>query len=156
MNRLARFWRRSIAVAAPRFAFRMSPEDWALSLALGFVLGVFPAPALPTVLCGVAALALRLNPSALQAVNYLVSPLQLALFTPLARLGDRVLCQAPSLSAAGHVTGFPAIAWRAACGVLTASAHAMAAWLCVCVPVGLLLYALLASAFRHAMPRGAN
>ena len=50
----------------------MSPEAMALSIALGFVLGVFPVPGCPTLLCALAALALRLNGPAVQAVNYLV------------------------------------------------------------------------------------
>jgi hypothetical protein len=39
------------------------------------VLGVFPAPGCPTLLCALAALVLRLNPPAIQLVNYFVYPL---------------------------------------------------------------------------------
>jgi uncharacterized protein (DUF2062 family) len=130
----------------------VSPEAIALSIALGFALGLFPVPGGPTLLCALAALVLRLNGPAVQAVNYLVYPLQLALFAPFMRLGGR-LFQAP----AGHL---PAIvhggAWRAVPDVLAAAAHAIAGWLCIGAPAGLLVYLLLAYCLRRpgrAWPR---
>jgi len=51
----------------------LAPETVALVLTLGLVLGTFPVFGCPTVLCAVAALALRLNVPALQLVNQLMS-----------------------------------------------------------------------------------
>ena len=138
-------------MASAHFAVRMSPEQWALCLAVGVVLGIFPAPACPTLFCAAAALALRLNPPAMQAVNYLASPLQVALFAPLARLGDRLLSHGPGPAAIGNAAGFQATVWRAAAGLIGALGHAMTAWLLVCAPLGILLYALARPAFRRAM-----
>ena len=118
----------------------MSPEAMALSVAVGFALGVFPLPGCPTLLCAVAAVLLRLNAPAVQAVNYLVYPLQLALFAPFVRLGGR-LFRFPALAHAG--------AWRAVLGVLGAVAHALAGWLCIAAPAGLLVYLLLACCLRR-------
>ena len=70
MTRLAKGPRNWISKGSALLAVRMSPEQWALCLAVGIVLGIFPAPACPTVLCAAAALALRLNSPAMQAVNY--------------------------------------------------------------------------------------
>ena len=124
----------------------MSPEAVALSVAVGFALGVFPLPWCPTLLCALAALILHLNAPAVQVVNYLVYPLQLALFTPFMRLGGR-LVQFPAIVHAG--------AWRAVFGVLGAVAHALAGWLCIGAPAGLLVYVVLACCLRRRGARAA-
>jgi uncharacterized protein (DUF2062 family) len=110
----------------------MAPETIALSVALGLVLGVFPVFGCPTILCALAAFALVLNLPAIQAVNYLAYPLQLALLVPFIRLGGGIFRFAP---------GAPTL--------LTAALHAIVAWFCVCVPAGLLLYVLLYAALRN-------
>ncbi len=65
----------------------------ALCLALGTVLGVFPVLGATTLLCTVAALALRLNLPAIQVVNYMVYPLQLALLVPFYSAGTWLFTQ---------------------------------------------------------------
>ena len=57
----------------------MPAERIALLVVLGFVLGTFPAPGCPTVLCLAAALALRLNLAALQVMNQIATPARYAL-----------------------------------------------------------------------------
>src|SRR3954467_6597463 len=69
----------------------VTPEKIALSLAFGLGIGIFPVLGISTVLCTVVALALRLNLPAIQLVNYLASPLQLALIIPFVRVGEHVL-----------------------------------------------------------------
>jgi uncharacterized protein (DUF2062 family) len=102
-----------------------SREKLALLLAIGLVLGTFPVFGLPTILCIVAALSLRLNMAALQVVNQLSSPLQLALLVPLARVGWKI----PVTSDATALERLGAMALQAITG-----------WLMVCVPVGFLVY----------------
>jgi uncharacterized protein (DUF2062 family) len=121
----------------------MSPEAIASIVALGVVLGVFPAPVCPTLLCALAALVLRLNPPAIQLVNYLVYPLQIALAAPFFSLGGWLFRTAP-----GRMTAHSAV-WRAASTIWTAGAHAVAAWFCVCAPLGVALYLVLASVLRR-------
>jgi len=116
----------------------ISTETLALSIALGFVLGVCPLFGVPTVLCGLAAVALRLNFPALQMVNYLVYPLQLAMVLPFARFGER-LFGAVRLSRG----------WGTATGLGTLALHTTAAWLCFAVPAGVLSYFVL----RHILRR---
>ena len=113
----------------------MSDEELALIVALGFVLGLVPVPVCATLLCALAAVVLRLNGPAIQAVNYVVYPLQLALFAPFMRLGGW-LFRAP----AGTPPVIHGPAWCAVPGICVAAAHAVAGWLCVSVPVGLLVY----------------
>jgi uncharacterized protein (DUF2062 family) len=69
----------------------LTPEKLALSIALGVGLSCFPVFGTTTILCVVAALAFRLNQPAIQIGNYLAFPLQLALFFPFLRLGERIL-----------------------------------------------------------------
>src|ERR1700721_578399 len=65
----------------------MSPRRLALTLALGLAIGCIPVVGIPTLVCAALALTLRLNLTAIQAANYLVMPLQLALIVPFCRLG---------------------------------------------------------------------
>jgi uncharacterized protein (DUF2062 family) len=65
----------------------ISPRRLALTLALGFAIGCIPVVGIPTVLCAGLALALKLNLPAIQAANYVVMPLQVALIVPFVRLG---------------------------------------------------------------------
>jgi uncharacterized protein (DUF2062 family) len=122
----------AIRLATFRFATALHglpPETVVLILAVGFVLGTFPVYGCPTLFCLLAAVALRLNLPALQLVNQLTSPLQIALLVPFARLGARIV---PSPAAA------PA-AWKLG----TAALQAITGWFVVCVPLGILLYASL-------------
>ncbi len=103
-----------------------STEKLALTVALGLVIGVFPLFGLPTVLCGLAAAVCRLNFPALQLVNYLAYPLQIALLLPFARLGGILFGVSQHLRG---VTGFSLLALRTT-----------AAWLCFAIPAALILY----------------
>lgn len=66
----------------------ITPEKLAQSLAFGSGLGIFPVLGVSTPLLTVVAIALRLNLAAVQLVNYLASPLQLALIIPFVRVGE--------------------------------------------------------------------
>jgi len=103
-----------------------STEKLAFSLALGLVLGVFPVFGVPTLLCGLAAAVWRLNFPALQLVNYLAYPLQLALLWPFARFGSTLFGVSQHLRGLG---GFSVMAL-----------HTTAAWFCFAVPACFVLY----------------
>ena len=66
----------------------MSLRKIALCISLGFVLGIFPVLGATTLLCTIAALALRLNLPAIQVVNYMVYPLQLVMLAPFYGAGN--------------------------------------------------------------------
>ena len=106
----------------------LSPEDVALLLAVGLVLGIFPMCGIPTILCILASLVLRVNFPALQIVNQLSWPLQIAMLVPLALLGSRII--APSNEFATTIAG----------RLGTAALQAVAGWFCLCIPLGLVLY----------------
>jgi len=113
----------------------LSPEKVALIVAVGFVLGTFPVLGFSSLLCAAAALALRVNLPALQVVGQAVTPAQYALLVPLARIGTRVVGLRSGLGGA--------------------MVHAVAGWLCVCVPLGIVLYVTLVfwmrGRARHAL-----
>lgn len=106
----------------------LTPEQAALLLSVGLVLGVFPIAGCPTILCLLAAFGLRLNVAALQLLNSATSPLQLALLLPLARAGRR-------LSGGAMFVGG---SWTVRIG--SAALHAITGWACICIPLGVLLY----------------
>jgi uncharacterized protein (DUF2062 family) len=133
-------WERGLRRVRFWFAEGMTPEAMALGVALGFVLGVFPAFGFPTLLCVLAAVSLRLNPAVLQTVNYLVYPLQIALLVPFIRCGE-LLFGTPAALRGGGVKLF----WSVAATML----HAVGAWFCIGLPAGVLLYYALAGLLRR-------
>lgn len=114
-----------------RIALNIPPRQIPLLLAVGLVLGTFPIAGVPTVLCLLAALILRLNAAALQALNSITAPLQLALLLPLARTGYWLCGEA--------ITETGSWSSRA----VSAAVHAIAAWAALCIPLGALLYVAL-------------
>jgi len=79
-NKLKLLWR-------TYFVGGLEPSKASLSVSLGFLWGVFPILGTCTILCTLTALLLKLNMGLIQAVNYLVYPIQLALLLPCFYLG---------------------------------------------------------------------
>jgi hypothetical protein len=107
----------------------LTPEAVAWILVLGLVLGVFPVPWCPTILCTAAALSGRMNLAAIHLVNQLTTPLQLALIVPFSRMGAWIL---------GHD------AWS----LRTAVIDSVTGWACIALPFSLLLFPALLHALR--------
>ncbi|WP_439640139.1 DUF2062 domain-containing protein [Nevskia sp.] len=83
------WWRRRIVTPIlNQLRQGTTPERIALTAALGAVIAVFPILGSTTLLCGLAAWALRLNQPIIQLVNYLCYPLQFALLIPFWRAGE--------------------------------------------------------------------
>ena len=86
------FWRRRVGdPLVSLLAQGLTPEKLALSLAVGFVLGLFPILGATTLLCLAAGVAFRLNHVGLQLANHLAYPLQVPLILVFVRLGERLL-----------------------------------------------------------------
>jgi uncharacterized protein (DUF2062 family) len=132
----------------------VTPRKIALSIALGMVIGVFPAIGWTTLLCFVFALALRLNLVAIQLVNYLMYPVQIALLLPFVRLGEflfRATRLPLNLQQILHLVRADA---AGAIRVLwTATWHAAVAWLVVAPLAVAALYFLLHPLLRIASAR---
>lgn len=153
------FWRRRIVdpvIALLRQG--VSPEEIALAMALGITLGIAPMIGSTTIFCLIAAFVLRLNPAAMQIVNYLVSPLQLALVIPFIRAGEwlfRVESSRLTLTAIRNMIA--ASLWHAIQTLWTATMHAMAVWICLGVILLMPVYWLLLLPVRSlARLRGAS
>src|SRR6201996_1842946 len=86
---LREFWRRRVLeVVLAQLRQGLTPQKIALTGAIGATVGLFPILGSPTLLCFVAALRLRLNQPIIQAVNYLIYPLQITGIYFFIRLGE--------------------------------------------------------------------
>ncbi len=132
----------------------LSPQGLAWSVAAGLALGVFPVLGVTTALCALAAFLFRLNQPAMQLVNYLAYPLQLAFFIPFIRLGERLFGSPPlplSLpmilaSLKADPLGTIALFW-------TRVWHGCVVWALLALPAMALLAALLRPLFAAAARR---
>jgi uncharacterized protein (DUF2062 family) len=128
----------------------ITPEKIALSIALGITLGVTPVLGSTSILCFVAAVVFRLNVPAIQLVNYLVYPLQLALLIPFIRIGEWMFAVQPTrLTLTQIVNMIRENIWTAIDTLWVATLHALAAWLVVGLVASLLMYLSLAPALRR-------
>jgi uncharacterized protein (DUF2062 family) len=94
----AKFWReRIVALIMAQLMQGVAPQKMALSIALGFSLGVIPVLGVTTALCAFAAIRLKLNQPVIQLVNWLVYPLQLAWLLIFVRIGEWIT-RAPQMS----------------------------------------------------------
>ena len=124
------------------------PRELSLGVTLGVVLGLLPLPGVTTVLGLLTAMALRLNHVVLQAANYAVYPLQVALLGVYLALGNLWLgtgttvddlTRLPSLLGADVVAGGRLLADLMVPGV--------AAWLLTTPLLGVGIYVLVRPAF---------
>ena len=126
----------------------ISPRRLALTLALGFAIGCIPVVGIPTALCAMLALTLRLNLPAIQVANYAAMPLQVALIVPFVRLGGRMFRfgQQPELAAGTllHGSGLKLL-WASG----SMAEQAMLAWLVMAVPAVALMTLALTALLRR-------
>ena len=108
----------------------ISPEKLALTIALGLMLGVIPVLGSTTLLCALAAASLRLNLPAIQLVNGLAWPLQLALYIPFLRAGAWLFGDYRMRVTLAEVVGLiRADVWHAITTLWTVTMHALVVWL---------------------------
>jgi uncharacterized protein (DUF2062 family) len=111
----------------------MSPQRLALTLALGFAIGCLPVVGVPTAICAVLAMALKLNGPAIQAANYAAMPLQLLLMLPFVRLGGWMFRSGQQQSLERTLLHATPLEMLSASG--SAATQAMGAWLVVAGPM---------------------
>lgn len=80
-------WARARGLVADQLRQGISPQRLALSLAVASALSLFPVLGTTTLLCALAATALKLNHPLVQLVNYLLAGVQLLLLLPLWKAG---------------------------------------------------------------------
>jgi uncharacterized protein (DUF2062 family) len=143
-------WRKVVLPLLVLLRQGVTPEKLALSIALGVVVGVFPVLGTTTVLCAGVALVLRLNLPAIQLVNYLLYPVQLALLLPFLQAGGRLMGVADAgLPVAGILAMLQSRPWALARLLGTATVGAILIWLVVSPIVAAALYLVLAPVLRR-------
>lgn len=126
----------------------ISPERLALTLALGFAIGCLPMVGIPTALCLVIALGLRLNLPAIQAANYAAMPLQVALIFPFVRLGAWMFASGNN-GTLNHGTMAHTSALKMVWASGSLAGQAFGAWFVTAIPMVLLMTLVLTALFRR-------
>jgi uncharacterized protein (DUF2062 family) len=128
----------------------LTPEKLALCIVLGFVLGIAPVIGSTTILCAAAAAMLGLNQPLIQAINYLVYPLQFVMIIPFVRAGEWVFSsprlQMSAREIAAAVARDPLAAISAFWSV---TMQALVAWLLFGVATALISYPALVVVLRR-------
>lgn len=125
----------------------ISPQRLALTLALGFAIGCLPVIGIPTALCLLVALGLRLNVPAIQAANYAAMPLQVALIFPFVRLGGWMFASGtqPAFNT-GLLHASPLkLMWASG----SIAGEALAAWAITAIPTVVLMTLVLTALLRR-------
>lgn len=146
--------RRIVAPIVAQLRQGITPEQIALTLALGGVLGIFPILGATTALCAAAGIWLRLNQPLIQLVNYLVYPLQLLLLIPFYRAGERLFGAepVPILDVPDLIARFGADPWRFLLDYGLVGLYGIAVWCAVAPPLAALAYRLLKPALVALKP----
>jgi uncharacterized protein (DUF2062 family) len=159
-QRLRLLWRRIASPVAKRLHAVMSsgltPQKCALTLCIGIALGTMPIVWGTTLLCIALAHIFRLNHVALQSVNYLLYPLQLALLIPFFKLGAWLFPWGPPIPQhlLSSLIRHPGMDSLDMLGWITLKS--LAAWLVTVLPLTLIAYATLwAAASRKVLNRDA-
>jgi uncharacterized protein (DUF2062 family) len=145
---MSRSWRAMRTQVENWLSQGISPQRLALTLALGFAVGCLPMIGIPTALCLLLALGLRLNLPAIQAANYAAMPLQVALIFPFVRLGGWMFSTGGShgaFNASALANGSPLkLIW--ASGSL--AGQALGAWFVTAIPMVLVMTVVLTALLR--------
>ncbi len=127
----------------------VSPEKIALTVALGIMLGVTPVIGSTTMLCTLAAVALRLNLPAIMLVNGAVYPLQLTLLIPFLRAGAWMFrVDGPKLTVVEIFSLIRANVWHAIATLWIATMHALVVWLMAGCVASAIVYLVLLMVLR--------
>ena len=126
----------------------LTPRKLALTICVGAALGIMPLVWGTTLICVLLAYLLGLNQVALQSVNYLLYPVQLALLVPFFKLGTWLFPWGPPVQPRllASMIRNPISSLNILCWVTLKS---LAAWLVTAIPAALLAYVIL----RAVAPR---
>lgn len=144
LNRhMRRHWQWLTARAKAILQSGATPQKLSLTISLGAAVGLMPVLWGTSLLCAVLAACFRLNQAAIQAVNYLCYPLQIALFIPFCLLGETLFPWGPRVSAAILAGALQGHLGETASLLGWASLRGLGAWFLTMAPLALLLYPLL-------------
>lgn len=127
----------------------ITPSELALAVTIGLALGTVPVLGSTTLLCTLAAAALRLNLPAIQLVNAVTYPLQLALLIPFLQLGSRIFGVEFDWGFEQVATLVATEPWRAIQELWIATMHGLVAWASVSALLAYPMYRLLLSLLQR-------
>jgi uncharacterized protein (DUF2062 family) len=155
---LASFFHSRIVQPVKRlFTQGNTPQKIALTMELGVVLSVFPVMGSTSLLCAAAALALKLNLPAIQAVNYVMYPVQLLLIVPLIKLGEFMLrTNQTSLTLSQMLGQLKFGFWHAVQALWILAVQGIAAWLAIAPFAFVVLYWIFLSIAHRVHPDGSH
>lgn len=132
----------------------LSPTKTAMALTFGFYFGLFPLTGSTTLLCFLIAIIFRLNHWIVQAVNLLLSPVQLLLLYPFMKAGRMLFFTQKDVMldfSAGQLLEISR--WHKMLSLLESMAGGIAIWAILSLSTGYWLYKYL---FRYLTIRGAE
>jgi uncharacterized protein (DUF2062 family) len=154
MNQDGFFYRKVYRPLLDMLQQGVTPEKLALSLALGAVLGVFPAIGWTTTICAVVAFAWGLNLPAIQLMNYAMYPLQLALLIPFFRMGEKLFRAHHLAISMGQIYSLERMNfWHGFAFLWSTTWHAMVVWILIAPIATAILYYPLVPMLRRLSRR---
>jgi uncharacterized protein (DUF2062 family) len=133
----------------------LSDENLSLSITLGIIAGVFPVLGGTTVIGFVFLAAMRQNLATVQAINWLLAPIQLLTIIPFIRLGTSILQKIPArITLTQLVQAFEPGLWTGLKNLGQLHLYGVMAWGMIALPTGFALYYLLLALFRYISKRG--
>lgn len=119
----------------------LSQKRLAVSLALGITIGLIPFYGVTTLLVGVVAYALRLDFIVMQAVHYIVHPIQIALIIPFFKVGNLFIGDNEvSFTLAEYIALFKSDFWLALSELWKLNLLAIIVWGLIAIPMFYGLY----------------
>ena len=136
-------WRRRVLeVTLAQLRQGITPQKIALTIALGFILGLFPILGTTTALCLAFGLFLKLNQPIIQLVNWVAAPLQIPGIYCFVRVGEWLTHTAPiSFSITALMLAFKASPIEFLKQYGTTGLRGVLAWLLIAPAIAALLYA---------------
>ena len=128
----------------------ITPEKLALSVALGFIIGIIPFMGVSTAMCALMAIMFDLNVVSIQIINYVAYPLQILLYIPFIKAGEILLGSSASELTISVIRDLFNEGFLSAVNVLWyANLQGILVWLIITAPVTIMLYYLLLVIFRR-------
>jgi uncharacterized protein (DUF2062 family) len=133
--------KRFVALIRTQLQQGTTPEGLALSVTFGVIIGIFPMIGVTTISCALLGIYFKLNQPVLQAVNYVIYPVQLLMMPVFLYIGEFLLRQ-PHLSLNpkelyDQFTTSPALFFQ---HFGMACVHAIVAWVILGPIAGFIIY----------------
>lgn len=141
---IGRLKKKSFSLIRSMLKEGISLKKVTLCIALGITLGIFPVLGVTTLLCAIAAFALRLNMPAIQLVNYMVYPMQIFLLAPFYGAGSWLFQQEGRLTTAENLISLIRDDfWGSMASLWDLTLYAIFTWMAICPFLILVLYLVL-------------